>query len=354
MPSPTRVPGTDTASPTGSLLTTTVPRGYVHRAAVAEVFLTGWEAAPTAPAALASAASPAASPTGSDSFVVRAQLPRGHALFAPAHGHQDPLLLLESIRQAGTLLSHAEYGVPFGHQFLMWGLSFAATPAALTAGATPTDVELHTVCHDIVRRGRTISGMRYDVSVRRDGVPVATGGASFGVTSPAVHRRLREGRPTTVDRALPAPVDPADVGHTDPGNVLLAAPARTGGANGRVSGGVRGGANRWANRWELRVDTDHPILFDHPVDHVPGMLLIEAARQAARAATGRPDALLLGLESRFTRYAELDAPCWIEARVARPGAVGPGRAQDLRVHVLATQQGERVFAADLVLRDPAA
>ncbi|NEA65561.1 ScbA/BarX family gamma-butyrolactone biosynthesis protein [Streptomyces sp. SID12488] len=348
MPSPTRAPGTDTASPTGSLLTTTVPRGYVHRAAVAEVFLTGWEAAPTAHAAPT---------TASDSFVVRAQLPRGHALFAPAHGHQDPLLLLESIRQAGTLLSHAEYGVPFGHQFLMWGLSFAATPAALTTGATPTDVELHTVCHDIVRRGRTISGMRYDVSVRRDGVPVATGGASFGVTSPAVHRRLREGRPTVVDRALPTPVDPAEVGHTDPGNVLLAAPARTG-ANGRpnsrVSGGENRWANSWANRWELRVDTGHPILFDHPVDHVPGMLLIEAARQAARAATGRPDALLLGLDSNFTRYAELDAPCWMEARVARPDAFGPGRAQDLRVHVLATQQGERVFAADLVLRDPSA
>ncbi|MEU6229345.1 ScbA/BarX family gamma-butyrolactone biosynthesis protein [Streptomyces sp. NPDC047042] len=350
MPSPTRVPGTDTAStdsttPTGSLLTTTVPRGYVHRAAVAEVFLTGWEAAPTAPAA-PSASDPAEpGPVASDSFVVSAQWPRGHALFAPAHGHQDPLLLLESIRQAGTLLSHAEYGVPFGHQFLMWSLSFAATPAALTTGVTPTDVELHTTCHDIVRRGRTISGMRYDVSVRRDGVPVATGGASFGVTSPAVHRRLRAGRPTTVDRALPSPVDPAEVGHTDPGNVLLAAPARA---------GERGAGNRWANRWELRVDTGHPILFDHPVDHIPGMLLIEAARQAARAATGRPDALLLGLDSSFARYAELDAPCWIEARVARPDSYGAGPAQDLRVHVLATQQGERVFAADLVLRDPAA
>lgn len=345
MPSPTRVPGTDTASPTGSLLTTTVPRGYVHRAAVAEVFLTGWAPAPTA----------------SDSFVVRAQLPRGHALFAPAHGHQDPLLLLESIRQTGSLLAHAEYGVPFGHQFLMWGLSFAATPAALATAATPTDVELHTVCHDIARRGRTISGMRYDISVRRDGVPVATGGASFGVTSPAVHRRLRAGRPTTVDRALPPPLDPAEVGHTSPADVLLAAPEGGRGsgagnrrANGEGNGWGSGAGNRWANRWELRVDTGHPILFDHPVDHIPGMLLIEASRQAARAATGRPDALLLGIESTFTRYAELDAPCWMEARVARPDAFGPGPTQDQRVHVIATQQGHRVFAADLVLRAPVA
>lgn len=84
------------------------------------------------------------------------------------------------------------------------------------------------------------------------------------------------------------------------------------------------------------------------------MLLIEASRQAACAATGRPDALLLGIESTFTRYAELDAPCWIEARVARPDAFGPGPIQDQRVHVIATQQGHRVFAADLVLRAPVA
>ncbi|WP_442819295.1 AfsA-related hotdog domain-containing protein [Streptomyces sp. NBC_01236] len=37
------------------------------------------------------------------------------------------------------------------------------------------------------------------------------------------------------------------------------------------------------DRWQLRVDTTHPALFDHLVDHAPGILLLEAARQAARA-----------------------------------------------------------------------
>ncbi|WP_142212826.1 AfsA-related hotdog domain-containing protein [Streptomyces sp. SLBN-118] len=32
------------------------------------------------------------------------------------------------------------------------------------------------------------------------------------------------------------------------------------------------------DRWQLRVDTTHPILFDHLVDHAPGMLLLEPAR----------------------------------------------------------------------------
>ncbi|WP_069759905.1 ScbA/BarX family gamma-butyrolactone biosynthesis protein [Streptomyces sp. LUP47B] len=315
-----RTTPTDSALTAGPLLTTTVPREYVHRASVAEVFLIGWRADPTG------------SDNPSDSFVVRAQWPRSHALFAPMAGHQDPLLMVESIRQTGSLLAHAEYGVPFGHQFLMRDISFTAAPSAFEVGSAPTDVELRTVCRDIVRRGRTIAGMHYEVSVRRDGLTIATGGAGFSCASPAAHRRLREGRPTTTCRALPAPVDPAEVGHAGPEHVVLAAPATPGEA-----------------RWELRVDTGHAVYFDHPVDHVPGMVLIEAARQAARAATGLPTALLLGLETEFARYAELDAPCWIEARVDDPDTAG-----DLKVHVNGTQQGEQVFTADLYLRRPIA
>ncbi|MFJ9902676.1 ScbA/BarX family gamma-butyrolactone biosynthesis protein [Streptomyces sp. NPDC101152] len=305
---------------TGPLLTTTVPREYVHRASVAEVFLTDWKAEPGGSAELA------------NRFVVHAQWPRSHALFAPSDGHQDPLLLVESIRQIGSLLAHAEYGVPFGHQFLMWDMSFEATASAFDADSAPTEVELHTVCSDIVRRGRTVAGMRYEVSVRRAGVTVARGGASFSCTSPAAHRRLRADRPTTTGRALPTPTDPATVGHTDPRHVVLAAPQTPGEA-----------------RWELRVDTGHPVFFDHPVDHVPGMMLMEAARQAARAATRQPRALLLGMDSEFTRYCELDAPCRIQARPLASDTPG-----HVRVEVRGVQQGEQVFTADLALRRPAA
>lgn len=310
-------PRIDTVPSPSPWSTTTVPRGYVHRAAVAEVLLTGWENA-------------GGSGTGpQDSFLVRAQWPRGHALFAPSGGHQDPMLLIESIRQAGSLLSHAEYGVPFGHQFLMWDMSFTAEPAAFTVGPTPTEVELHTTCHDIVRRGRTIAGMRYTVSVLRDGHAVAVGGARFSCTSPAAHRRLRGERPTTTEGTLPPAVAPAAVGRTSQKDVLLAAPAQG------------------EPHWELRIDTGHPIYFDHPVDHIPGMVLIEAGQQAARAATHRPDAILVGMESTFTRYAELDAPCRMEAEVEGLDSDG-----HLRVHVTAAQQGTQVFNADLTLRDP--
>lgn len=305
-------------------LTTTVPREFVHRSAVSEVLLTGWEADPGAWGDR---------PARPDAYVVTAQWPRGHALFAPAGGYQDPMLLIESVRQVGSLLAHAEYGVPFGHQFLMWDMSFTTTPEALAVSPSATEVELRTVCSDMVRRGGKLVSMRYEVTVWRDGAPLATARAGFNCIAPAVHRRLRAGRPTTTTQAPPPAIAPAGVGRIDPRDVVLAAPRGTDGAGGTV------------HRWELRVDTGHPILFDHPVDHAPGMVLLEAARQAARAVTGLPDALPISLDSSFARYAELDSPCWIEAVAGRPDAAG-----DVPVRVHGTQGAETVFTADVVLR----
>ncbi|MGI5359649.1 AfsA-related hotdog domain-containing protein [Streptomyces sp. CA-252508] len=60
-------------------------------------------------------------------------------------------------------------------------------------------------------------------------------------------------------------------------------------------------------------------MFDHPVDHVPGMVLLEAARQATAAVLGDGDMLPIAITSQFTRYAELDEPCSVEASPL-PGA----------------------------------
>ncbi|MFE9627036.1 ScbA/BarX family gamma-butyrolactone biosynthesis protein [Streptomyces sp. NPDC006527] len=290
-------------------LTTTVPSEYVHRAAVSEVFLTRWEA------------------DSPDCFSVTAQWPRGHALFVPAGGYQDPLLLVESVRQTGALLAHAEYDVPFGHQFLMWNISFSADPEALAAEPTPTEVVLRAECHDIERRAGKLAGMRYRVTVERDGTPLAAADAAFSCTSPSVYRRLRGQRPTRSSLPIPVGIAPETVGRVSSRDVVLAA-----------------ADPHSPRRWQLRVDTTHPIFFDHPVDHVPGMVLLEAARQAAHASTGLRDALPVGLDSSFARYAELDAPCWIEAEPGRPDSLGR-----IPTTVRGTQRGETVFTATLTL-----
>ncbi|NYI04074.1 hypothetical protein FHU37_001017 [Allostreptomyces psammosilenae] len=266
-------------------LTTTVPREYVHRAAVAEVLLTDWET------------------DGPDRFTVTAQWPRGHALYTPIAGHQDPLLLAETIRQSGALLAHAEYGVPLGHQFLMHRLAYSALPEALAVRPAPSEITLRVSCHDVTRRGGQLSGMRYQATVSCGEEPIAAGEAEFSCVSPAVYRRLRGPRPYGTDTPLAHPVDPASVRRGCPRDVVLA-------------------ATRSRHRWLLRVDTTHPLLFDHPVDHVPGMLLLEAARQAAQSVTGPTPVLPTALESTFARYAEHDAPCWIEATPQAPEPSG--------------------------------
>ncbi|MEU2249811.1 ScbA/BarX family gamma-butyrolactone biosynthesis protein [Streptomyces sp. NPDC019224] len=291
--------------------TTTVPRQYVHRAAISEVLLTGWR--------------PAQEP---HTFVVGTQWPRGHALFAQSGGYQDPMLFAESVRQVGALLAHAEYGVEFGDQFLMGSMHFAAPAPLFVATPAPTEVELHVACHDIVQRGKRFAGMRYEVTAVVEGESLGSAGATMTCIRPSVYGRLRGGRSTHCDRLPGLPIDPALVGRTDARHVVLSEISRGAG-----------------DRWELRVDCGHPIFFDHPVDHVPGMVLLEAARQAAHAVTGMPDTLVVALDSTFERYAELDAPCLVEAEPTGVDAAG-----DVQVRVRGQQEGEAVFEAYVTLR----
>ena len=60
-----------------------------------------------------------------------------------------------------------------------------------------------------------------------------------------------------------------DVGRLNPYNVVIGPLDRH---------GVR------ALRTPVVVDLSHPTMFDHPLDHVPGMLQMEVVRQARRLA----------------------------------------------------------------------
>jgi hypothetical protein len=203
-------------------------------------------------------------------------------------------------------------------------LAFETTPDALRVSSTPTDLELQVTCHDIVRRGDRLSGMRYEVKFLRDGVLAGSGQAKYTCTSPSVYRRLR------ADRVLgPLPqLDsecPVAVGRTDVRDVVLTP----------FDGGSR----------KLRVDLSHPALFDHPLDHVPGMLLLEAARQAALAASFPESVLPVALDIQFLRYTELDQPCVVTTARGQTG--DDGRTP---IKVTAMQEGEAVFTSTVTVQ----
>ncbi|MFD4260839.1 ScbA/BarX family gamma-butyrolactone biosynthesis protein [Streptomyces sp. NPDC058534] len=290
--------------------TSTVPSELVHRAAVAEVMLTDWRR------------------LAETRFTMSAQWPRGHSFFTPVGGsHHDPLIAAETIRQAGALLAHAEFGVPFGHQFLLEELTLAVDPGRLRVGRAPAALDLDVTCTEVSRRGRRLAGLRYETVLLREGRPAGRGRITFSVVAPAVYRRLRPERvftPGHTPIALTAPIAPQSVGRLSPADVVLSPTAEP-------------------NRWQLRADTRHPVLFDHQVDHVPGMVLLEAARQAATAVLDRPAILPLRLAAQFTKYAELDRPCLIDALHLPQNT--PGEADT--VLVIGHQDGDPVFSTTL-------
>ncbi|WP_180686763.1 ScbA/BarX family gamma-butyrolactone biosynthesis protein [Streptomyces gossypiisoli] len=271
----------------------TVPRWLVHRAAVSEVLLTGVR------------------PHRRDVYRVGAQWARGHSYYGPVAGRwHDPMLLGESIRQAGLLLAHQALGIPQGQRFLTKSTSFEITEEGARLAGAPANVVLEVTLKDIRCRREHVVSFACDVLAHRDGTLIGHGYAATDCVAPAVYRRLRGERAEARPACTLAPAVTSElVGRTREFDVVLGVPE-----------GETGSAQRAVHL--LRVDATHPVLFDHPVDHVPGMLVMEAARQAALARLGLPHGLLVGCDAAFHRYVELDLPCVVSASDPTVGELG--------------------------------
>lgn len=292
------------------VLTTTVAREFVHRAAFAEVFLTNW------------------CETDENEFNITAQWPRSHSFYTAEHGIYDPMLLAETIRQTFPLLAHAAYRMPFGYQLSWSNFQFTLNPQAMLIERTPADIELQVRCSDIRYQRGLPASMSMHHKILRGGTPIAVASTRFGCHSPRVYERLRAGRGAVADvfAGAPTPPPPAPctaVGRTRSQDVVLSPTAEPG-------------------HWQLRLDTDHPVLFDHAVDHAPGMLLLEAVRQAASALDPGPaPGVLTALDIDFHRYVEFSSPCWINAEAVPPISAGARS----RTRVCARQDEAAVFTA---------
>ncbi|MFF6875001.1 ScbA/BarX family gamma-butyrolactone biosynthesis protein [Streptomyces sp. NPDC012474] len=293
--------------------TTTVTRQLAHRTTETDVFPAWWTR------------------ISDTRFRFTAQWPAAHPFFGPVDDrHQDPMIVGETLRQASMVLAHAEFGAPADTHFVMWDLTVRVDPTALLLAEAAEPVEFDVVCSEIRRRGRGLRSMRTTMEFRRAGRFVAHGTGSTGCTSPRAYRRLRAGRLNALDTPVPvlAGIAPQAAGRSRAEDVVLAPADRPG-------------------VWNLRVDTGHPVLFPRPNDHVPGMVLFEAARQAATAASGLRPFLPGTLTAEFAHYAELHSPCRIETEVfdERPGEV--------TVRVSGRQDGASVFTAGLTAARPA-
>lgn len=289
----------------------TVDRGTAHRAAVSEVFVTDVQ------------------PCTDRSCLVGVQLPLSHSYYSD-HAQDieivDPLLVLEACRQAAICGAHAVADIPGGESMLVDSYEIELTdPAALVVGARPHELVLETAyIPTSVRGGRTRKG-RVEHTLRlgsADGPRVgfhAMDVVMLRGSQYAAMRRAQRGTaaPSTAD--MPAPdarsvVAPALVGRAHPRNVVLSA-VQVGPET--VTAHVR----------------PHPAnrgLFEHSYDHLPAMVLTEAARQisflASDGGTGSQASRshVVGINARFLAFAELDAPVEVRTKLAAPGALtGP-------------------------------
>ncbi|AXI76343.1 ScbA/BarX family gamma-butyrolactone biosynthesis protein [Peterkaempfera bronchialis] len=263
----------------------TVPRELVHRTSVAEVLLTDVR------------------PQGPGRFLAAAQWPRSHPTFP--HGGDDrhsPLMIAETLRQLGIYLPLRYYGVPPDAHLLITDLSFDLDPRAEPrAGHGATEVTCLIEVGGVRPAGGagTPSGLRLRTRLLAGGRPFATaeGGARFlDAGQYTALRAARADRPTgPPGRTPPVRPEPGRLAVASPRDVVLA-----------LAGD------------QLLVDPAdprHPYYFDHDTDHVPGMALLEAARQAAALRSGGRLLRPTGCRLRALRITEFRPPAPLECTV---------------------------------------
>ncbi|MFF5502974.1 ScbA/BarX family gamma-butyrolactone biosynthesis protein [Streptomyces roseolus] len=238
----------------------TVDRGLVHRDSVGEVFLTDLK------------------PVDETGYLAGAQLPRSHAYYGDhllRPSMYDPVLLLEACRQSALAGAHAFYGVPTGHKFILTHLRIHLTrPERIVVGAAPCAMTLRVTVSGHRRREGLTTGLDYDIDIDVRGTVIGRASVGLRFKSPedylALRLRNRDGKALPSSDAYPhtgrgGSVEPYRVGRKNSDNVVIDHATREGAAAEAL----------------LRVPGDHPSMFDHPQDHLPGMVLAEAARQLA-------------------------------------------------------------------------
>lgn len=291
----------------------TVPRRFVHRQSVSEVYLT--DGVPLGDAGR---------------FRLGAQWPRLHAFYRTCTDRYDTLLLAETVRQCAIYLGHRHYGVPLGHPFTMQTMRVEATLDRLAIGSGAAEVVIDARVTEHARRGSRLSAYSVDVDFLVDGAVAGSAMAVAGVLTPEDYARIRwtDRSPTLGRIPRPRSVPQSAVCVPDERAVVL----------GAHQSGEGGG------RWLLRVDPTHPVLFDHPSDHVPGVVILEAARQSARLRLGWSCADVVALELKFRRFLELDEPTTVSAEIRSD--------EDGRVDVEFSQWGEPKAAGTVRLAPP--
>lgn len=262
------------------------PPELLHQRGRDQIFLTDWA-------------------QGDDGFTFAARLPLQHPRYSDTSADfHDILVVAETITQVGMTASVNLLGVPPDSEFFVHRLEASLDPLENNIR------ELESCRLTLSTRDGT-AGVKLRPDGSSSGAFITTHNALEGKPSGASHvkafwmppERYREFRARTRARRkegepVPASLQPeTSIGRENP-------------ANSVISTLESAGERRY--RTCLIVDTSDPTFYDRPFDHVSGMLLCEAARQAATATACRElgvsaaEVVVSAEEMEFVAFAELD------------------------------------------------
>lgn len=200
---------------------------------------------------------------------------------------------IEAIRQLETLSAHLYYGVSHDAKFVLREWEFSAN----CVNDAPSSVGFVSLLRDTpADRGRTVEYVGTATLVE---IKVCMERLVVSYVTPEIYKaiRYRGSAPTVLSahtnvRNYCAPADHVRLGLDAPDHVAVGHDR----ANGHLC---------------VAADTGNPAYFDHVQDHWPGMVLTEAAIQAAHLHLGRVSPCT-AVRARFDRYLELSIPVHIE------------------------------------------
>jgi hypothetical protein len=307
-----------------------VPRELVHRTALAEVLI-----ADTLRVA-------------DDEFLIGTQLPRAHSLWSDRqHSHHDPLITVEICRQACLAIPQRYYNVGPDWQFVSKHIDFAVLDldAFLDSEISPPEGILRARFSNRREHHGVLCGLTVGSELTIDGKSASTVDGDLMFFPKKAYEKLRaeqrrsKALSSTSRPIVARPIDPARVGRLLHRNVTIGESAVATTTAGEC-------------RYTVIVAQRHPVFFDHPVDHVPGALVIEIYRQAAIATatsgTARAaSAVVTRCDVQLSDFAEFEAP--VECTASVMGKAVDGRVQiALALHQLESTIGEARVELDFV------
>jgi len=249
----------DKQPPTITYLGCTIDKKYVHRQAVNEVFITSSHQDDT------------------DHFSFTAVMPKSHMYFndqpelVDDNQYYDALLLLEIFRQTSICVTHKYYNVPLSAKFIFNDAKFdIINHHILKISKSPLSVTIEVKIRNHKYRRHVLYGYTLDMYILINNIPCAHKEMDIGWMESSVWKKLRSRHEShnPFEFSSIKPVSSISVGRKIQRNVVI--------------GDIRADDNFF--KASLIVDQSYSSIFDHTLDHVPGMFIIEACRQSALMA----------------------------------------------------------------------